>query len=82
MSETLTITVDARGSFCPGPLMEVVKRMKKINAGTIIELLSSEKPPFNDLQNWATKAGHKILEIKPIEDYHAILIQKGEKKRR
>lgn len=34
-------TVDSRDSACPGPLMDLVGRIKKSDPGTVLELLTS-----------------------------------------
>ena len=41
MSERTTI--DARGAFCPGPLMELIAALKMRQIGDEIEVLSSDK---------------------------------------
>jgi TusA-related sulfurtransferase len=53
--------VDARGSFCPGPLMELIAAMKMSKVGETVELLSSDKGSANDIPEWINKVGHKML---------------------
>ena len=66
MTETtqpaITRTLDARGSFCPGPLMELIAGMKMAEVGDELELLSSDKGSANDVPEWIKKVGHEILE--------------------
>ena len=33
---TITRTVDARGSFCPGPLMELIRAIRESQVGDVI----------------------------------------------
>ena len=56
--EGLTITkeVDARGSFCPGPLMELIRNIKMAQVGDIIAVLSSDEGSKKDIPAWVTKA--------------------------
>ena len=35
--------IDARGSFCPGPLMELIARLKMAQVGDELEVLSTDK---------------------------------------
>ena len=35
-------TVDARGAYCPGPLMELIATLKLVDIGDEIEVLSSD----------------------------------------
>ena len=53
--------IDARGSFCPGPLMELIAAMKMVNVGDEIEVLSSDKGSANEIPQWIKKVGHEFL---------------------
>ncbi len=53
--------VDARGSFCPGPLMELIAAMKMAQVGETIELLSSDKGSAADVPEWINKVGHEMV---------------------
>lgn len=55
------VSVDARGAFCPGPLMELMKAAKQAESGTIIELLSNEEGSRKDVPAWAEKTGNEFL---------------------
>ena len=52
-------TVDARGSFCPGPLMELIAAMKMVEVGDEIEVLSSDKGSAQEIPEWLRKARHE-----------------------
>ena len=53
--------VDARGSFCPGPLMELIGWMKMAAIGDELELLSTDKGSVADVPEWVKKVGHEFL---------------------
>ena len=53
--------VDATGSFCPGPLMELIARLKEAEIGDVLELLSSDKGSAQDVPVWVSKVGHEML---------------------
>jgi tRNA 2-thiouridine synthesizing protein A len=53
--------VDARGSFCPGPLMELIAAMKMVNVGDEVEVLSSDKGSAAEIPQWLKKVGHEHL---------------------
>jgi TusA-related sulfurtransferase len=53
--------VDARGSFCPGPLMELIAAMKMVEVGDELEVLSSDKGSSAEIPQWLRKAGHEHL---------------------
>ena len=53
--------VDARGSFCPGPLMELIAAMKAAQVGDELEVLSTDKGSANDIPEWVRKVGHEYI---------------------
>ena len=53
--------VDARGSFCPGPLMELIAQLKMAEVGDELEILSSDKGSAADIPQWISKVGHELL---------------------
>jgi TusA-related sulfurtransferase len=53
--------IDARGSFCPGPLMELIAAIKMVQVGDEIEVLSSDKGSSAEIPQWLRKAGHEHL---------------------
>jgi tRNA 2-thiouridine synthesizing protein A len=59
----LTKEIDARGSFCPGPLMELIRNVKTANVGDTIGVLSSDKGSITDIPAWANKAKHEFVGI-------------------
>ena len=59
MSERTVI--DARGSFCPGPLMELIGRLKYGQVGEEFEVLSTDKGSASDIPEWLHKVGHEFL---------------------
>jgi len=54
--------VDARGSFCPGPLMELISNMKMMQVGDVLELLSTDKGSAADVPEWVKKVGHEMVD--------------------
>ena len=61
MSERI---VDARGSFCPGPLMELISSMKMMSVGDTLELLSTDAGSAADVPEWIQKVGHEMLDTR------------------
>jgi TusA-related sulfurtransferase len=70
------VTVDARGATCPGPLMDLIGKMKTVDSGTVVELLTEEKGSTNDVPEWAAKGGHEVLDIVEQDGYWAIYVEK------
>lgn len=66
--------VDARGSACPGPLLEAKKAIGTVAVGQIIEVLSGDASTKNDLPAWAKKVGHEYLGAVEAQGYDRIFI--------
>jgi TusA-related sulfurtransferase len=57
----VTKIVDARGTACPGPLLEAKKAVGTIKPGDIMEVLSADEGTKTDLPKWCSKQGHEYL---------------------
>lgn len=68
--------VDARGSFCPGPLMELIKVLKSQPVGAVVEVLSSDQGSRKDIPEWARKAGHELVHVLQEQGYWRIAVRK------
>jgi tRNA 2-thiouridine synthesizing protein A len=55
------IVVDGRGSFCPGPLMEMIAVLKTAQIGDELEVLSTDKGSANEVPEWVNKVGHEYI---------------------
>ncbi len=66
--------VDARGSACPGPLMEAKKAIARVKVGEILEVLSNDPGTKNDMPLWANKVGHEFLGSLSADGYDRIFV--------
>ncbi len=69
-------TIDARGSACPGPMMEAIRAIKAAPVGTVIEVLSADKGSTNDIPAWVKKVGHELVGIEERDGYWSIVVKK------
>ena len=53
--------VDARGSACPGPLLEAKKGIGSIKVGEVLEIWSGDPRTKQDIPRWSQKVGHEYL---------------------
>jgi TusA-related sulfurtransferase len=67
-------TVDARGSACPGPLLEAKKGIGKVKVGEVLEILSNDAGTKNDIPVWAKKVGHEYLGHLEADGYERIFV--------
>ena len=69
--------VDARGTACPGPLLEAKRAMASVPMGGIMEVLSSDEGTNQDLPLWAKKVGHEYLGTIEEAGYWRIFVKRG-----
>lgn len=68
--------IDARGSFCPGPLLELIRGVKSVDVGQVIAVLSSDPGSSKDIPAWVQKAKHDMVGIEAEQDYNRFVIRK------
>jgi TusA-related sulfurtransferase len=74
---TITRTIDARGSFCPGPLMELIRGIRESQVGDVLAVLSSDKGSKIDIPKWIEKAGHRLITVETLDGYDRIIVEKA-----
>ncbi|MFQ5885242.1 MAG: sulfurtransferase TusA family protein [Thermoplasmata archaeon] len=70
------VTIDARGSFCPGPLMELVRAIREGQVGDVIAVLSDDTGSRRDIPLWVEKAGHELVGVFDEEDHAKYVVKK------
>ncbi len=69
--------IDARGSFCPGPLMELIRGMKALPVGGVLAVLSGDPGSGKDIPAWIAKANHEFLGAFQHEGYTRFVARKS-----
>jgi tRNA 2-thiouridine synthesizing protein A len=69
--------LDARGSFCPGPLMEFIRVMKAVPVGTVVAIRSADPGSGKDIPAWIQKAKHEYLGAFPGDDATRFVARKS-----
>ena len=54
-------SIDARGTACPGPLLEAKKAIGTIGSGDIMEILSADEGTKVDIPKWCKKMGYEYF---------------------
>jgi len=70
-------TIDARGAFCPGPLMELIAMLKLVEIGDEIEVLSTDKGTAADVPEWVAKVGHEMVESVDHGDHWSVVVRRA-----
>jgi TusA-related sulfurtransferase len=68
--------VDARGSACPGPLLEAKKGIGAVSVGAVLEIWSSDPVTKTDIGAWAGKVGHAFLGFAPADGYDRVFVRR------
>lgn len=70
-------TVDARGSACPGPLLEAKKGIGKVRVGETLEIYSNDPGTRTDIPIWAKKVGHEYLGVLEADGYDKHFVRRN-----
>jgi len=70
-------TVDARGSACPGPLLEAKKGIGKVKVGEILEIYSNDSGTRKDIPAWSKKVGHEYLGALEADGYDKHFVKRN-----
>ena len=70
-------TIDARGAYCPGPLMELIANLKLVEIGDEIEVLSTDKGSAKDIPAWVDKVKHELVSVEERPDVWSIVVRKA-----
>jgi TusA-related sulfurtransferase len=68
--------VDAKNTFCPGPLMELIGQMKMAEIGDELEILSTDQGSAADIPEWINKVGHEMVETSEKDGVWHIVVKK------
>jgi TusA-related sulfurtransferase len=66
--------VDARGTACPGPLLEAKKGMAGLPVGSTIEIWSTDPGTKSDISAWSAKVGHDFLGVLEADGYDRVFV--------
>lgn len=69
-------TIDARGSHCPGPMMELIRAIKSSSVGETIALYTTDPGSKTDIPLWCQKAGQEYLGVTPHDGFEEIQVRK------
>lgn len=76
--QKLTVTLDACGLQCPGPIIQVFNKINEMKEGQVLEAKASDPGFESDIKVWCEQTGNKLVNL--INDGKIITatIQKGQ----
>lgn len=69
-------SIDARGTACPGPLLEAKKHIGTLGSGDVMEILSADEGTKSDIPKWCGKQGHEYLGALEENGYFKVYMKK------
>ena len=56
-------TLDARGLFCPSPVMQTNVELSNMQVGQLLTVLADDPAAEDDISTWARRLGHEIVKM-------------------
>ena len=72
------VKIDASGLSCPGPIMKLAENISKLNNGEILEITSTDKGFYSDVEGWCESTGNSLININTVDKKIVATIQKGQ----
>lgn len=72
-----TITIDACGLQCPGPIMKLSEAVKNAEDGDVIEIKTTDPAFSGDVEAWCRRTGNTFGGIKSEKGISKAIIKKG-----
>ena len=76
MSERLANRLDARGLYCPEPVMLLHNAVRDIPSGELLEVLATDPSTRRDIPRFCEFLGHELVEEEMVEGEFRYLIRK------
>jgi tRNA 2-thiouridine synthesizing protein A len=68
---------DARGSACPGPLLEAKKSNGGVPGGGVLEILTTDPQTKSDMSAWCNKVGHGFMGVADADGYERVFVKRA-----
>jgi tRNA 2-thiouridine synthesizing protein A len=69
-------TIDTVGRFCPVPIIETASKIKELNPGETLTILSDDPGIKNDMPNWCSLTGNEYLGMSEEEGEIRVYVRK------
>ncbi len=77
MSDAPADTLDARGLYCPEPVMLLHNKVRELAAGQVLEVLATDPSTERDIPKFCQFLGHELLIHTATEGEFRYLIRKA-----
>lgn len=70
-------TLDARGTFCPIPVVEAARALREMRPGEVLLVLATDPGVVTDFPDWCKASRHPLLQLLRGDRLYRIFIQRG-----
>ena len=70
-------TLDCSGLACPMPILKTKKAMDGLQAGQILKMIATDPGSVSDIEAFARKTGHRLIEVERMDNKYIFFIQKA-----
>lgn len=69
-------TLDCYGLLCPMPIIQTSKKIKGLEIGQVLEVISTDKGIKEDMPAWCRQTGQEFLGIEEEGDLYKVYVKK------
>ncbi len=69
-------SLDCYGLLCPMPIIEMSKKIKELEIGQILEIVSTDRGIKEDMPSWCQLTGHEFLGFKEEGEIIKVYVRK------
>jgi tRNA 2-thiouridine synthesizing protein A len=73
----MTPILDTKGMNCPLPVLKAKKALKSLDAGDILEVISTDPGAVKDFDSFCRTTGNELMETAEDEGVYTFTIKKG-----
>ena len=71
------LTLDVQGLLCPLPVIRAKKCLRSLNAGEILEVLTTDPVAVIDIPHMCAQFGHSLVKVTETATGHSFSIRKS-----
>lgn len=77
LSNDVDLTIDARGTYCPEPVIRTQNGVRDLGAGQIAMLLADDRGVELDIPAWCMSTGNEYLGLKREATFYRVFVRKS-----
>lgn len=76
VGDTIAVELDARGLYCPEPVMLLHNKIRDIGAGELLKLMATDPSTTRDVPKFCHYLGHELVTQAQEGELYSYLIKK------